>query len=64
METLIDPLLTTNEVAERLRLTRQTVCNMATDGRLPAVNITGARRRPQWRFRRSDVERIATEGLK
>ncbi len=59
-----DMLLTANEVAKRLRLTRQTIANMAATGKLPGINVTGAPTRPQWRFRRGDIERIAREGLR
>ena len=48
-----DDLLTTNEVAELARVSRQTVWRWAEDGVLPAaVELPSGQRR----FRRSDVE--------
>lgn len=55
-----EALLTAKEVASYLRLSRQTVCNMAQDGKLPGINVTQAKTRPQWRFRREDVERLVS----
>jgi excisionase family DNA binding protein len=52
-----DDLLTTNEVAELARVSRQTVWRWAEDGVLPtAVELPSGHRR----FRRSDVEKLIT----
>ena len=48
----MDNLMTLAEVAEYLRLSKDTVYRMASGGRLPASKVGS-----QWRFRRDDVER-------
>jgi excisionase family DNA binding protein len=50
--------LTVAEVAERLKLNQQTVRNWIDQGSLPALRV-GRR----VRIRRSDYERLVTEGL-
>lgn len=47
-------LLTTAEVAERLRVSVATVNRYARDGALPAVTLPGGQRR----YRVTDVERL------
>lgn len=44
-------LLTPAEVAALLRVTRRTVYQWITDGRLPALRAGG-----RWRIRREDIE--------
>lgn len=48
-------LLTTVEVAELLRVHRQTIIRWAQDGTIPAIRVGR-----DWRFRRSDVEQLLT----
>lgn len=48
-----DELMTTKEVAARLRVSEQTVHRMARSGELGAVRI-----RKRLRFRRSDVDAL------
>ena len=43
-------LLTLSEVAEILRVNRETVYRMARDGRIPATKVGH-----QWRFNRSSI---------
>ena len=47
----MDALMTLDEVAAFLRLSKDTVYRMAQSGRIPASKVG-----TQWRFRRSDVE--------
>jgi excisionase family DNA binding protein len=47
-----DPLMSTDEVAEYLRLSQGTVTVYARSGELPAMKVGG-----RWRFKRRDVER-------
>ncbi len=53
-----DEFLTVAEVAERLKLNQQTVRNWIDAGALPALRV-GRR----VRIRRTDYERLVTEGL-
>ena len=55
---LDDEFLTVAEVAERLKLNQQTVRNWIDQGSLPALRV-GRR----VRIRRSDYERLVTDGL-
>jgi excisionase family DNA binding protein len=55
---LDDDFLTVAEVAERLKLNQQTVRNWIDQGLLPALRV-GRR----VRIRRTDYERLVTEGL-
>ena len=55
---LHDEFLTVAEVAERLKLNQQTVRNWIDQGSLPALRV-GRR----VRIRRSDYERLVTDGL-
>ena len=55
---LDDDFVTVAEVAERLKLNQQTVRNWIDQGSLPALRV-GRR----VRIRRSDYERLVTEGL-
>lgn len=52
---MADELLTTAEVADLLRVTRQTLTRWRKDGKLPAVKIGRL-----VRFKRSDVEALLT----
>ena len=47
----MDTLITLDEVATYLRLSKDTVYRMAQSGKIPASKVG-----TQWRFRRSDVE--------
>lgn len=49
--TLMDALMTIDEVAFYLRLSKDTVYRMVQKGRIPASKVG-----MQWRFRRSDVD--------
>ncbi len=49
----VDRLLTTTEVAERLRVDIETVRRMARSGRLPGFLLSD---KAGWRFRTSDIE--------
>ncbi len=55
---LDDDFVTVAEVADRLKLNQQTVRNWIDQGSLPALRV-GRR----VRIRRSDYERLLTEGL-
>jgi len=46
-----EPLLTPQEVADRLSLTPKTVREYIKSGRLDAVNINERGKRPTWRIR-------------
>ena len=48
---LMDSLMTLEEVASYLRLSKDTVYRMAQSGKIPACKVGG-----QWRFRRDEVE--------
>lgn len=50
-------LLTSHEVAERCRVSRQTVWRWGNDGTLPIVRLAGS-----VRFHRSDVEAFIAAG--
>ena len=52
--TQLPALLTTEEVAEALRVHPNTVRQWATEGRLPSIAYPGRSRR----YRREDVERL------
>jgi excisionase family DNA binding protein len=52
----MDALMTIEEVASYLRLSKDTVYRMAQVGKIPAHKV-GA----QWRFRREDVDRWLEE---
>ena len=49
--TLMDALMTIEEVASYLRLSKDTVYRMVQKGRIPASKVG-----TQWRFRRADVD--------
>lgn len=49
--TFMDSLMTIDEVASYLRLSKDTVYRMVQKGRIPASKVG-----MQWRFRRSDVD--------
>jgi excisionase family DNA binding protein len=46
-----DKILTVEEVAEYLRLNKQTVTRMAARGEIPGIKFGR-----EWRFRKSDIE--------
>lgn len=48
---LMDRLLTLEEVADYLRLSKDTVYRLANTGKLPASKVGN-----QWRFRKLDVD--------
>lgn len=48
----MDTLMTIDEVAAYLRLSKDTVYRMAQSGRIPGSKVG-----TQWRFRRGDVDR-------
>ena len=50
---LVDPLLTVEEVATFLRLREETIRTMARSKRIPAFKIGRA-----WRFRMDDIKKI------
>ena len=52
-------LLTPREVAERLRLSMDTVYELIRDGKLPARNV-GAGSSPRWRIHSEDVDAYLT----
>ena len=52
-----DELMTVKEVAELLRVTRQTIYKMVEGGQLPAVRVG-----TQWRFDRERVLRWVNSG--
>lgn len=52
-----DQLMTVKEVAELLRVTRQTIYKMVEGGQLPAVRVG-----TQWRFDRERVLRWVNSG--
>lgn len=47
----VEKLMTLEEVADFLRLSKDTVYRMASGGKLPASKVGS-----QWRFRREDVD--------
>ncbi len=47
----MENLMTLQEVADYLRLSRDTVYRLASSGRLPASKVGS-----QWRFRKADVD--------
>lgn len=49
-QSLTENILTTREVAEYLRLTETTVCNLAASGELPGFKIGKS-----WRFDKDEV---------
>ena len=49
----VDQILTVWEVAELLRITRQTVYRLAREGKIPAFRIG-----TDWRFRRDAIDRF------
>ena len=51
-----EPLLTVKQVSKWLNCSRHLVISMASDGRLPCVNISRSAEYRCFRFRRSDVE--------
>lgn len=53
----MEPLLTPDEVAAALRVSRYTVMTWAREGRIPAINIGPAKGRGVWRFRRSAIDK-------
>jgi excisionase family DNA binding protein len=56
---LDDKILTVEEVAEYLRLNKQTVTRMASRGELPGLKIGR-----HWRFRKSDIDARFNEQVK
>lgn len=57
-----DPLpemRTVEDVAKALSTTKTTVSRWLREGRLPGVKLGG-----EWRVRRSDLERVMSEGIK
>lgn len=54
----IDEVLTVRQVARILKFTERRVRDFIADGRIPAVKVGRA-----WRIKRSEVDRIADEGL-
>lgn len=54
-----DELLTIQQVIEILALKRRAIYKRIADGRLPAINAKPAADKPDYRFRRRDVERLA-----
>ena len=58
-------LLTTNELADRLNVSVQTVLNRVAEGRIPAKNV-GTGEAPRWRFDWEEVSKAldhpATDG--
>ena len=48
----MEKLMTLEEVADYLRLSKDTVYRMASAGKLPASKVGS-----QWRFRKDDVDR-------
>ncbi|WP_199051914.1 helix-turn-helix domain-containing protein [Aquitalea sp. ASV15] len=51
-------ILTMDEVAEYLKVSKRTVYRLAQSGELPAFKLGGI-----WRFRRSDLERWIAESV-
>lgn len=49
-------LLTSKQVADYLRIDRQTVCNLARDGKLPGFKLGR-----QWRFKKELLESFIEE---
>jgi len=49
------PLMTSQEVAATLKLSRAQVARLAREGQIPSVRISAAAR---YRFRRKDIERL------
>ncbi len=54
-----DELLTVREVAQRLKVTEQTVRHWIRDGKLKGARLGGDR--TGWRIRESEVERLVRE---
>ncbi|MFQ5884517.1 MAG: helix-turn-helix domain-containing protein [Thermoplasmata archaeon] len=48
----MDKLMTLEEVADYLRISKDTLYKMAQEGRIPASKIG-----VQWRFRKEDIDR-------
>ncbi len=55
-----DALLTTQEVAKRLRVTEETIRRLARSGKLRGFVIAD---KAGWRFRRADVEAFIQDAL-
>ena len=51
-------IMTVKEVSDFLRLKEQTVCRLASEGKLPGVKIGKS-----WRFNKAMLERIITSEL-
>ena len=54
-------MITTNELAELLGVTRQTVENLRNSGRIPAIQITKGKRRSVYRYQYDEVLRALKE---
>ncbi len=54
----MDEILTVQEVADYLKVSRTTVWRWCNEGKLPAIKIGGG-----WRIQRSEMEKVLTEGL-
>lgn len=54
-------MLTTNELAEMLGVTRQTVENLRKSGRIPTIQITQGKRRSVYRYEYDEVLRALKE---
>ena len=52
---MTEDVMTVREVAKYLKLDERTVYNLAIKGKLPAIKIG-----KQWRFRRSQIDRLFT----
>ena len=60
-ETHIQPLITTNDVAEQLQVNRNTVVQYVADGRLRAYDLAPTGQRRRLRFRQSDIDAFLEE---
>jgi excisionase family DNA binding protein len=54
-------LLTIEQTAEHLQISRQTATRMIADGQLPAILLRSGRRKKVWRVRPEALERWLTE---
>jgi excisionase family DNA binding protein len=54
-------MVTTNELAELLGVTRQTVESLRKSGRIPAIQITKGKRRSVYRYEYDEVLRALKE---
>ena len=60
---MVEPLLTSMEVARKLKVSHKTVDGWACEGYLPGIAL-GTGRRKQWRFRESDIDHWLVEQQK